>query len=63
VGSKLLIVVSNLQKKELPAARKADQKTVDSQLLPLVKKTPLLAGYLSSRFSLKKKQFPHELKF
>jgi large subunit ribosomal protein L6e len=51
------------EKKELPAARKADQKTVDSQLLPLVKKTPLLAGYLSSRFSLKKKQFPHELKF
>jgi len=57
------LIESHLQKKELPAARKADQKAVDSQLLTLVKKTPMLAGYLSARFSLKKKQFPHELKF
>jgi large subunit ribosomal protein L6e len=51
------------EKKPLPEARVADQKNVDSQVLPIVAKTPSLKAYLSSRFSLNKNVFPHELKF
>jgi large subunit ribosomal protein L6e len=50
-------------KEPLPEERKKDQKEVDSQILPLVKKVPLLKNYLSARFSLKKKQYPHEMRF
>lgn len=50
-------------KKELSAERKADQKAVDAQLMPLVAKTPLLKHYLNARFSLKKGQAPHKLQF
>lgn len=51
------------EKKPLPDNRKADQKTVDSQLLPIVNKTASLKAYLSARFSLSKNVFAHELKF
>jgi ribosomal protein L14E/L6E/L27E len=51
------------QKDPLPEERKRDQKEVDSQILPLVKNVPLLKNYLSARFSLKKKQYPHQMKF
>jgi large subunit ribosomal protein L6e len=44
-------------------AKKADQVAVDTPLLASVKKVPFLAAYLSSKFSLKKGQAPHELKF
>jgi len=43
--------------------RKAIQKSVDAVLLQEIKKTPLLKGYLSSRFQLSNGQYPHELKF
>jgi large subunit ribosomal protein L6e len=46
--------------------RKADQKTVDSQLCGIIKSHPessLLKKYMRSLFSLKKGQFPHALKF
>ncbi|KAI3643983.1 hypothetical protein MP228_010147 [Amoeboaphelidium protococcarum] len=39
------------------------QKKVDSALVPVVKNTPLLKGYLSSLFSLKSNDRPHLLKF
>ena len=51
------------EKKPLADNRKADQKTVDSQLLPIVNKTASLKAYLSARFSLTKNVFAHELKF
>jgi len=46
--------------------RKADQKTVDSQLCAIIKAHPessVMKKYLRSLFSLKKGQFPHAIKF
>jgi len=46
--------------------RKADQQTVDSQVLEAIKKHPeskLLKSYLRHTFGLDKGQYPHEMKF
>jgi len=43
--------------------RAADQKAFDGPLLELIKKTPHLTEYLGAKFSLKRGQYPHELKF
>uniref|UniRef100_A0A0R3RY60 Large ribosomal subunit protein eL6 n=1 Tax=Elaeophora elaphi TaxID=1147741 RepID=A0A0R3RY60_9BILA len=46
--------------------RKADQKAVDSVVLEVIRKHPekkYLFGYLGSRFSLGKNQFPHKMLF
>nr|KAJ3418141.1 hypothetical protein HK105_000289 [Polyrhizophydium stewartii] len=51
------------EKNTVDAARVADQKTVDTQLLAVIKKTPQLAGYLRSTFALSKGQYPHAIKF
>jgi large subunit ribosomal protein L6e len=47
----------------LPNEKRTIQKSVDAQLLPLIKKTPLLSRYLKAKFSLKKGQFPHQMRF
>jgi len=47
----------------LPDEKRKIQKSVDSQLLPLIKKTPLLSRYLKAKFSLRKGQFPHQMRF
>ena len=44
-------------------ARKADQVKVDAVLLPEVEKVDMLAAYLQTKFSLKKGDKPHEMKF
>jgi large subunit ribosomal protein L6e len=44
-------------------ARKAEQKRVDSALIAIVNKTPLLKQYLKAKFSLHKGEYPHQLKF
>lgn len=53
----------NVQKKEHPAHRIADQKTADKDIVAAVAKVPYLASYLASSFSLSKGQAPHTLKF
>lgn len=51
------------EKAKLPEQRVNDQKSLDSQITPLIQKTPLLRDYIKSRFSLRKGQYPHELRF
>ena len=51
------------QATETSDARKKDQKAVDDQLVAAIKKVDQLEGYLKTRFSLKKGDRPHELKF
>jgi large subunit ribosomal protein L6e len=43
--------------------RKADQAAVDAVLVPVVEKTEMLKAYLQAKFSLKKGDKPHEMKF
>lgn len=51
------------QKPAVAAEKVADQKAFDQAVLAIVKKTPLLARYLSTTFSLKEGVAPHTLKF
>lgn len=44
-------------------ARKKDQEAVDKQVAAAVKKTDMLESYLKAKFSLKKGDRPHTLKF
>ena len=43
--------------------KKKGQVTLDAALVKTIKNTELLAGYLSSRLTLRKNTKPHELKF
>jgi len=51
------------QKNVLPSKKKRIQKAIDKPILEQIKKTPYLRQYLSTRFSLTGKQYPHLLKF
>lgn len=55
--------LSQTEKKPISDEKKADQKALDAQLLPLISAVPQLSNYMSSYFSLGKGLFPHELKF
>lgn len=49
------------QKKKPDASRTEDQKSIDKSLVAAIKKTPVLASYLASSFSLRKGDKPHEM--
>ncbi|RMD40855.1 hypothetical protein DV735_g4280, partial [Chaetothyriales sp. CBS 134920] len=51
------------EKKQPSSSRAADQKSIDKPLLSAIKKEEFLASYLSSSFSLRSGQKPHEMKF
>lgn len=52
------------KKKEAPTAERiADQKAIEAKLVPIIEKTTFLSSYLKSKFTLKKGQYPHEMKF
>lgn len=51
------------KKNLLPQKKKKIQKLFDKPILAQIKKTPYLKQYLSARFSLSAKQFPHLMKF
>jgi len=49
------------EKKKPSSSRAADQKAIDKALLATIKKESLLTAYLSSSFSLRKGDRPHEM--
>jgi large subunit ribosomal protein L6e len=55
--------VEEKEKVQIDKKRVDDQKKVDSPLLEIIKKTPKLYEYLNAKFSLRSKQYPHELIF
>jgi large subunit ribosomal protein L6e len=51
------------QKKQLASGRADDQKSIDKSIIASIKKEPYLANYLSSSFSLKSGDRPHQMVF
>ena len=62
-GKKDFLAKDEKKKNEIAAVRKTEQKRVDTAVLAVVAKTPLLKQYLKAKFSLTKGQYPHQLKF
>ncbi|ETN46691.1 uncharacterized protein HMPREF1541_00878 [Cyphellophora europaea CBS 101466] len=51
------------EKKQPTSERASDQKSIDKPILSAIKNEEFLASYLSSSFSLRHGQRPHEMKF
>ncbi|KAF2069777.1 hypothetical protein CYY_008900 [Polysphondylium violaceum] len=52
-----------VEKKKISETRVADQKSVDTAILAVLKKDKALTLYLKTKFFLRKGEFPHNLKF
>jgi len=50
-------------KKSVDKARSDDQKSFDAPLIKAINAVPQLSDYLGARFTLKRGQFPHDIKF
>ena len=48
---------------EVSEERKANQEAVDAELMKCVEKVPMLKEYLHERFTLRKGERPHDMKF
>ena len=53
----------NSAKPELPAEKIETQKKIDAAIVPAIEKVDMLSAFLKSKFTLKKGQYPHEMKF
>ncbi|KAI9248739.1 ribosomal protein L6e-domain-containing protein [Sporodiniella umbellata] len=51
------------KKAAFPESKAADQKALDKEILAVAAKDAHLVSYLKSSFSLRKGQFPHDMKF
>ncbi|KAL6041868.1 60S ribosomal protein L6 [Balamuthia mandrillaris] len=51
------------EKKVIDQERVKDQKEFDAQVLAIVNNVPQLSAYLNAKFTLNRKDYPHELKF
>ncbi|KAG1049360.1 hypothetical protein G6F43_008307 [Rhizopus delemar] len=51
------------KKAAFPESKAADQKALDKEILAAAAKDAYLVSYLKSTFSLRKGQFPHDMKF
>ncbi len=58
-----LILSLCLQEYTLSDERKEAQKTVDSQLVPLIAAVPSLRQYFRHKFTLSHGQYPHNMTF
>jgi large subunit ribosomal protein L6e len=57
------VLANTRQKKETDPQRIEDQKKVDKPLMVTIRKEQDLEAYLSSTFSLKNNERPHEMVF
>ena len=57
------IIEKKEEKQVISDARKADQKTVDEQLLKKISAVPMLKEYISTLFTIPKGKAVHTLKF
>jgi len=51
------------KKSQVSDARKVEQKRVDTAIIAIIAKTPLLKQYVKAKFSLHKGEYPHQIKF
>jgi len=51
------------EKKKITGGRVDDQKAFDKPILEVLKKVQNLVEYMGAKFSLKRNQYPHEMKF
>lgn len=62
-GRNAMEVEEEKKEDKVSSERVNDQKAVDDVLVPRIEKEPLLSSYLKTKFTLKKGQSPHEMKF